>query len=64
MITTVLVWLLVSLPTDYDKNRKPAVTVERFATVEECERVKKVISDSSTFRPEMRCIQANIAIVR
>jgi len=65
-VTTVLVWLLVSLPVDWDRNRKPTVVVERFATAEECERVKKAIGSA---RPQLAsedsllCIKATIAKV-
>ena len=58
-MTTVLLWLLISMPTDWDKNRTPATLVERFATVEECERVRKVIQGSRG-EPLLKCVQAAV----
>ena len=58
-MTTVLLWLLINMPTDWDKNRTPTTLVERFATVEECERVRKVIQGSRG-EPLLKCVQAAV----
>ena len=60
-MTTVTLWLLVSLGVDYDKNRRPTIVVERFATVDECQRVNKVLS-ANIYSEPLRCVQATVVI--
>jgi hypothetical protein len=58
-MNTVLVWLLVSLPTS--ASLTPVTLVERFASVEECQRVSKVLIESDSYnRVKLRCIQAMV----
>ena len=61
-MTTLTLWLLVSLGMDHHQNRRPVVVVERFATVEECQRVKKVLSEDNYHTGVMRCVQATVVI--
>lgn len=56
-MTAITIWLLISV------NGHHAHTVERFPTVQECERVLLVVKDSTQepFRPPvLRCIQATV----
>ena len=57
MTETILVWLLIGLPwSGSSSTNKPATLVAKFATVEECTRVREVIDTTSV----TRCVQANI----
>jgi hypothetical protein len=58
-MTTLTVWLLVSLGNTSYQQSRPTVTIERFATLEECQRVRKVIDGN--LRPQMMCVQATVA---
>lgn len=58
-MTEMLVWLLINVPTGLHFNSaQPAVTVARFARVEECERVRKVLTDAGNGK--LMCIQARV----
>lgn len=60
-MTTVTLWLLVSIGGYGYREAFPSVTVAQFATVQECERVQRVIQSSNEFtRPMLRCIQAAV----
>lgn len=58
-LPTVLLWLLLST-SDY---KQPIVLVERFVTLEECERVRKVVQpdgyDTSN-SARLWCVQAHV----
>ena len=60
-MTTVTLWLLISLGLDTHQNRRPTIVVERFATVDECQRVNKVLS-ANTYSEPLRCVQATVVI--
>jgi hypothetical protein len=60
-MSTITVWLLVSLGSLYGAGR-PFITVERFATAVECERVAQVLrSSNGGYTPGLQCVQAAIA---
>jgi len=61
MITTVTLWLLMSVG-KYE--RFNTTVVERFSTAAECERVRKLVDETTSYTPAMRCIQATIAITK
>jgi len=61
VITTVTLWLLISVG-KYE--RFNTAIVERFATVGECERVRKLVDETTSRPPAMRCIQATIVITK
>lgn len=62
-MTTITVWLLISI--GYNGSNagyaQPTLVVERFATVQECQRVAKVIVDSSYGGARLQCVQATVA---
>lgn len=59
-MTTITIWLLISLPgISGTSSSVPTTLVERFATVTECERVRGVIQGSSIRQP-MLCVQATV----
>lgn len=67
-MNTILVWLLISLPTnDISYGNQPyAHVVERFATQDECQRVGAVLTTPAGptdggARLKLRCVQARIA---
>lgn len=62
-MTTVTLWLLISLGRSSTKDyATPTVTVERFVSSQECERVRQVIDNSLSWgSPALRCIQATVA---
>jgi len=60
-MTTVTLWLLVSLGFDAYRNSSSTIVVERFAAVEECQRVNKVLSAATNSSP-LRCVQATVVI--
>ena len=55
----VLVWLLVSIPTDYRAGE--VQVVERFKTQQQCEHVNKEISVRYV---NTKCVQANVLVPR
>ena len=57
-MTTITVWLLISLNTGSYPQR-PITLVERFATAAECQRVAGVIKSATGF-PITTCIQAEV----
>lgn len=64
---TILVWLLISLPSYSSSNVNPgnhhAVVVERFLDVEECQRVGKIIKQNTdSYSHKSMCIQARIFV--
>lgn len=72
MIPTITLWLLVSIGYSGMRSDSPFVTVARFASVKECERVRDVLVNSpfsgnfhpdkvTDYRPDMRCVQATVA---
>lgn len=61
-MNTVLIWLLVSLPTPSRQAQDAVNVVERFATVQECQRVENIIRDSVKQQLKLRCIQATVVI--
>lgn len=60
-MNTVLVWLLVSLPSVSGVHSvyTPTVVVERFDTLEECQRLRKVIENASR-GSQLMCAQARV----
>jgi len=58
-MNTVLLWLLVSI-SDGGSNRGNIVVIERFATVEDCEHVRKNLPMGAYVSNTARCIQANV----
>ena len=58
-MNTVTVWLLISLSSGA-YNQRPVTLVERFATVEECQRVKELVKVSGYGVDITRCIQATV----
>lgn len=62
-MTTVFVWLLISLPGCRScTTNVPAVTIARFADQSECERVRDIVLATQYIeaRQQARCIQARI----
>jgi hypothetical protein len=60
-MTTITVWLLISIGGWAGSSAAtPNVLVERFATVEECQRVAEVIKQSLANNSTLRCIQATV----
>jgi hypothetical protein len=65
-MNTMIIWLLISVGSEGSYIAPTTTTVERFATVEECQRVAKIIHDS--YKPEaarhvgprLRCVQATV----
>jgi hypothetical protein len=64
-----LVWLLVSMPGSLSSYNPPKHThvVERFVTLEECQRVNKVLSskesdDFGGHKLKLWCVQARVAV--
>lgn len=59
-MTTVTLWLLVSLPINSSGHyATPTSIVERFTSAAECNRVAEIMRLSSTV-PKLQCIQATI----
>lgn len=62
-MTTILVWLLLVAPNvDYGSNKGNVAVLERFASVEQCEHVRKHISPDA--RVVSKCVQANIVVIK
>lgn len=61
-MTTITVWLLIHLGGVYGHNSvSPTTTIERFATVEECQRVSDLIRSAKGWgSPSLMCIQATV----
>lgn len=59
-MSTVTLWLLVSLGASTYQQPKPYVAVERFATAEECMRVATVLHGDGFNRPPLKCVQATV----
>lgn len=57
-MTTITLWLLISLQSRSSPQR-PVTLVERFATVDECQRVAAVIRDAGQ-SSITKCIQAHV----
>lgn len=55
---TALLWLLIT----YGYNSSPIV-VERFATVEECNRVAQVLKGDRSY-PVARCVEATVVVTK
>lgn len=55
-MTTVTVWLLISLGT---YGRGPIYTIERFSTPTECMRVLNNLFENSGKTTRLRCVQAS-----
>lgn len=62
-MTTVLVWLLITVSDGY-YNRGTSAVLERFADVGECERVRKNIPRDSNAEVKSICVQARIAVIK
>lgn len=58
-MTTITVWLLISL-SSRAYNQRPVTLVERFATVEECQRVQELVKNYPEATGITRCIQATV----
>ena len=60
-MTTITIWLLVSIGSFGTGVTAPTQVVERFATGEECQRVLGVLYESSgVYVKRHRCIQATV----
>ena len=59
-MNTLTLWLLVSLGATSYQQPKPYVTIERFATAEECMRVAAVLHGDGVNRPPLQCVQATV----
>lgn len=61
-MTTITVWLLMNIAAGgYQNGKVPASVVERFVTLQECERVSKWLNDSkNNYANNTACIQATI----
>lgn len=59
-LTTATLWLLMSTQVSYSAGASVA-TVARFTSLEECQRVLKVVEGSS-YRFNLRCVQANVVV--
>ena len=60
-MTTVMLWLLVSLTdTTYGGPRPAYALVERFAVAAECERVREVLTKASGQGARLMCVQATV----
>lgn len=56
---TITIWLLISLGSNVNTNSRPTQVVERFATVQECQRIVEVLSGWG--RNGMhQCVQATV----
>jgi hypothetical protein len=55
-------WLLVAVGTSAGMAGPPTQVVERFATVQECTRVRDAIAEATAMRgPTLRCVEATVA---
>jgi hypothetical protein len=61
-MTTILVWLLITVSDGY-YNRGTSAVLERFADVAECERVRRNIPRDSNAEVKSVCVQARIVVV-
>lgn len=60
-MTTVTLWLLMSIGYDhYSAGNQPTSVVERFATLQECERVREAARVRTMGNPLLRCVQATV----
>lgn len=61
-MTTITLWLLVSIGTTrYGHPNTPTMVVERFATAQECERVRNWMAPGKhTGEPALGCIEAKV----
>jgi hypothetical protein len=60
-LPTVLIWLLISVGSGGDREARPTMVVERFATLEDCQAIAKVLNDSTTSYTRIhRCVQARV----
>lgn len=59
-MNTVTLWLLISVGTTWSRGGAPTVTVERFATAAECERVAEIIRQDKQAAPMLHCIEARV----
>jgi hypothetical protein len=61
---TMTLWLLIAFGRGYTysagASTPGAVVVERFATLEECQRVARIISNHDNGPNMLRCIQATV----
>jgi hypothetical protein len=60
-MTTITIWLLLSIGLSDSRAASPTQVVERFATVQACEFVANSIREARTVdRAVVRCIQATV----
>jgi hypothetical protein len=60
-MTTITVWLLLSIGLSDNKAASPTQVVERFATVQACEFVADMVRESRTMnKAVVRCVQATV----
>jgi hypothetical protein len=60
-MTTITVWLLLSIGLNGERTASPTQVVERFKTVEACEFVANSVRESRTRdKAVVRCVQATV----
>jgi hypothetical protein len=60
-MNTVMLWLLVSVGMGYSGNgNSPTNVVAKFRDGVECQRVLKLIKETRSFPPHLRCIEATV----
>lgn len=65
-MTTVLVWLLISMGNTDSHTARPTMVIERFATREDCIKVMEFLNgkpDRYSSRNMHTCVDANIAVL-